>query len=405
VNIAFAVVKNINRGGGIEKYTLELGTRLVARGHNVRVYSMRHYGEVLPEVNGMEILTVPSMPLPQFEKLSASMWGCFHAAFTSWADVVHLHHTGPGMLGWLFRLRNTPALIQYHGLEWKRSRWGAIGRSVLKGLERWSVLCNTEFSAVSRQQCDYFQQTYHVAPRYIPTGADVHPRTLPQEILRLGLVPGRYVLFASRLVREKGAHYLIPAFRRLHTDCKLVIAGDVPSESAYKEELLTLADGDPRIIFPGFVEGRLLDELFSHALVYVQPSEIEGLSIALLEAMSYGLCCLVSDIPENREAIGDCGISFSNGDVDDLATKLADLVTTDGAAAQLSAKAVARVQKEFSWDTIADEFEQYYASLLSVTAPAPVRAAASLPAQSTARHIDQHSFVVKGKRVRHTVSE
>jgi len=364
MNIAFAVVKNLNRGGGIEKYTMELGSRLVARGHHVRVYSMRHYGEIAPEINGMEVLTVPSLPFSQFEKLSASMWACSHAACDAWADVVHLQHIGPGMLGWLFRLRGIPALIQYHGLEWKRTRWSHFGRTVLKALEQWSVLCNEEFTAVSRQQCDYFRKTYHIAPRYIPTGAEVHPRATPREMTRLGLEPGRYVLFASRLVREKGAQYLIPAFRRLNTDCKLVVAGDVPSESAFKQELLALAEGDPRIIFPGFVEGRLLDELFSNALVYVQPSEIEGLSIALLEAMSYGLCCLVSDIPENIEAIGEYGVTFRNGDIDDLAGKLDYLLATDGVAAQFAEKAVTRVRNDYSWDRITDKFEQYYTDLL-----------------------------------------
>jgi len=363
MNIAFVVVKHIARGGGIEKYTEELGSRLVLRGHAVRVYSMRHYGEVPARYHGMEIIPVPCIPFPQVEKLSASAFAIAHATLSRWADVIHLHHVGPGAFAWWAHLLRKPTLIQYHGLEWKRSRWGQGGSGVLKALERWSFIVNRHFTAVSQEQCRYFKNKYGIDVRYIPSGATVHPPTVPQEIFQLGLLPKRYILFASRLVREKGAHFLIPAFRRLQTACKLVIAGDVAGTDAYKQELLGLAEGDPRIVFPGYVEARLRDELFSHALIYVQPSIVEGLSIALLEAMSYGLCCLVSDITENLEAIGGNGISFHNEDVDDLEGKLRHLLTTDGLPDWIAANAMAHVREHYSWDRITDEFEGFYQAL------------------------------------------
>jgi glycosyltransferase involved in cell wall biosynthesis len=364
MNIAFVVVKHIARGGGIEKYTEELGARLAARGHAVRVYAMRHYGTVEPTHRGMEILAVPCLPLPQAEKLTASVFGVVHASLTGWADVVHLHHVGPGALGWLPRLVRKPSVLQFHGLEWKRSRWGRVGATVLKALEWWSVRTNRRFTAVSQVQCEYFADAYGITVRYIPSGTDVRTPPPAREIRRLGLEPGRYLLFASRLVREKGAHYLIEAFRRLNSPHKLVVAGDVPGAAAYRQELEALAGGDTRILFPGFVEGRLLEELFGHALLYVQPSEVEGLSIALLEAMSYGLPCVTSDIPENREATNDLGMTFRSGDVDDLAcvlrTALAVASRSDGAEAR------ALMQTRYSWDHIADEFEAYYAEVLGL---------------------------------------
>jgi len=164
-------------------------------------------------------------------------------------------------------------------------------------------------------------------------------------------------------VREKGAHYLIPAFRKLDTDFKLVMAGDVKGEKTYKAELQELAGGDERILFPGFVEGRALEELFSNAACYVQPSELEGLSIALMEAMSYGCPCLASDIPENREAIGDVGRTFKNADIDDLSVQLGLLCDT-AHSIEAGERARERVRKNYSWDLIADEFERFYLGLL-----------------------------------------
>ncbi|HEY3418198.1 MAG TPA: glycosyltransferase family 4 protein [Armatimonadota bacterium] len=365
MNIAFLVVKHIARGGGIEKYTEELGSRLVQRGHAVRVYSMHHYGDVPRVYHGMRIIPVPCLPLPQLEKLSSSAFAIAHASLSRWADVVHLHHVGPGAFAWFAHLLRKPTLIQYHGLEWKRSRWGKLGSVVLKGLERWSFVVNRHFTAVSEEQCRYFKEQYGVDVRYIPCGTAVQSPTPPQEIHRLGLQPKRYILFASRLVREKGAQYLVPAFRRLDTDCKLVIAGDVPGADDYKQELVNLAGGDPRIIFPGYVEGRLRDELYSHALVYVQPSEIEGLSIALLEAMSYGLCCLVSDIPENLEAIAGHGVTFHNADVADLSRRLQQLLTTEGLPDIIAANATEHIRRQYSWDRITNEFEACYQTLVA----------------------------------------
>jgi glycosyltransferase involved in cell wall biosynthesis len=365
MKIAFAVVKHISRGGGIEKYTEELGTRLVARGHQVRVYSMRHYGPVFREHVGMEIVPIPSVFLPQCQKISASIYASMHASITTWADVIHLHHVCPGGMNWFVKLCGKPSVIQYHGLEWKRSRWGPFGSLVLKGLERWSVAVNSHFTAVSEEQCRYFRDTYNIDIHYIPTGAQIKPAVDPQTLGILGLHPQRYILFAARLVREKGAHYLIRAFRQLDTECRLVIAGDVAGPSRYKEELMALAAGDPRIIFPGYVEGRLLDELFGHARVYVLPSEIEGLSIALLEAMSYGLCCLVSDIPENLEALGGCGFSFESKNPDDLARQLQRILSNPHLANSGAQAAIERVNAHFSWERITDQFEHMYSGLVS----------------------------------------
>lgn len=364
MRIAYSVVKNIRRGGGIEKYTLELGRRLVARGHEVTVFSMGHYGAFESSLEGMRIVRVPAMRGAATEKLSAGASAglslfCQRERF----DIAHCHSVAAGAFGLLPRLRGSRTVLQMHGVEWQRSRWSNLGITVLRTLEQVSLHSHHAYTAVSKTQCEFYRDHYGIDMQYIPTGAEIHAPVEPQQILEMGLAPRRYVLFASRLVREKGAHYLIDAFRKLDTDCHLVIAGDAAGEEDYKGELRELAGGDLRIVFPGYVEGRRLHELFSHAAVYVQPSEIEGLSIALLEAMSYGSCCLVSDIPENQEAIGGCGVTFKNRNAADLQAQLAELLDDPARCAALGEQARDRVRQHYSWDQITDGFEAMYKNL------------------------------------------
>lgn len=366
LKIAFLVVKNIARGGGIEKYTLELGRRLAERGHEITLFSMGHYGEVSQDVAGMRVVPVPCIKHSALEKLSASASAAFHlVAKGGNYDVVHCHSVAAGAFAPFLRLRGYKCLLQMHGIEWQRSRWNFVGRNMLKFLEKVSLLGNHSHTAVSNTQCDFYRDNYGIDMRYIPTGAEIKPHHDACEILKLGLQPDRYILFASRLVREKGAHYLIPAFRQLDSGFKLVIAGDAKGEEAYKQELENLAGGDPNILFPGFVEGRMLQELFSNAALYVQPSEIEGLSIALLEAMSYGNCCLVSDIPENREAIGDAGYTFKNMNTADLRDQMQRLLASETLRSCVGEKARNRVEESYNWDKIATDFEEMNWSLVA----------------------------------------
>jgi glycosyltransferase involved in cell wall biosynthesis len=364
LKIAFLVVKNIARGGGIEKYTQELGRRLVERGHDVTVYSMGHYGEVAAEFMGMRVIRVPCIRKAALEKLSASAAAALFLFLSHWDyDIVHCHSVAAGAFAPLIRLKGFKCILQMHGIEWQRNRWSAAGKNILKLLEKVSLAGNHACTAVSTTQCDYYREHHGIHMRYIPTGAELKPHHEACEILKMGLEPGRYILFASRLVREKGAHYLLEAYRGLKTEYRLVIAGDAKGEELYRQELQALAADDPRIMFPGFVEGRALQELFSNAAVYVQPSEIEGLSIALLEAMSFGNCCLVSDIPENMEAIGNAGFSFHNKSVASLQNELIRLIELKELRESVRDAARSRVRNSYNWDRIADDFEEMYRSL------------------------------------------
>ncbi|KPK84462.1 MAG: hypothetical protein AMJ81_05420 [Phycisphaerae bacterium SM23_33] len=198
----------------------------------------------------------------------------------------------------------------------------------------------------------------------IPSGAEVKQPVAAREILRLGLAERSYILYVGRLSEEKGAHHLLSAYRRLATDCRLVLAGP-PCGRRYYGRLRDLAGADQRILFTGPVRGRLLEELFSNARLYVQPSQLEGLSLALLEAMSYGNGCLVSDIPENLEAIGPAGWHFRSGSPDSLAERLGGLLDHREEALAAGQLARTRVQQHYNWDRVTDRLEALYRDLLS----------------------------------------
>ncbi len=367
MKIAFCVVKNLDFCGGIEKYTLELGSRLVRRGHEVAVYSMRHYGHVPNRMADMRILGIPSVPLRRLEKLTASASAAFHVMLKGKPDIVHFQHITPGSLAWIPKLRGIKSVCQAHGLAWRSSPWGRGASAFLRMLERIAVRQCDALIALTSVQQQFYRDRYGLEAVCIPPGTSVREKTEPREILRWGLKPNQYVLYLGRLSPEKGTHYLIPAFRRLDTSCRLVLAGDA-SEERYRKKLHALAGGDERILFPGFVRGRPLAELLSNALAYVQPSELEGLSIALLEAMGYGNCCLVSDIPENLEAIGDAGWCFENKNVDSLHERMDWLIRHRDEAQAVAEKAKPRVASHYSWDAITSRFEQLYAHVLNAKA-------------------------------------
>ncbi|NOZ25571.1 MAG: glycosyltransferase family 4 protein [Nitrospirae bacterium] len=364
MKIAYIVLKGMPLGGGIEKYTEELGSRLASRGHEIIVYTMRHYGASNGLYKGMTIKTVPTVKTRSLEKLTASFNASLRQCFEKDVDIVHFHAFGPAMFCCIPRLFGRKVVVQGHGLEWKRSRFGKAGRFFLRLAEFPSVKLPDIVTVVSRTQKKYLLDTYGIDAVYIPPGVNPPCPREPVLIREYGLHGNDYILFMARLVREKGAHYLIEAYNRLETDMKLVIAGDAKHEDLYKSELYSLAEGNRNIVFTSFVSGRMLEELLSNSYLFVLPSEMEGLPIVLLEAMGYGNCCLVSDIPENLDVIDDFGYKFRSRDVDDLTAKLRYL-TGDGRAVE-TVKAGARnhVLSTYLWDRITDQFEALYGKLL-----------------------------------------
>jgi glycosyltransferase involved in cell wall biosynthesis len=366
MRIHFLLVKDLFKGGGIETYTRGVARRLVRRGHEVTVYSTGGDRHSPSAWEGMKIVWLPKITPYWAEKFCGAIMAAYMECTTDSPDVVHLHSVAAGSMAAILRHRRALCVVQMHGVEWKRSRWGVVARYALKAMEQCSLAYGHAFTAVSKTQCEYYFDRYGVRCEYIPTAVELKERASPRLILDLKLRPGEYFLFAARLVPEKGAQYLIPAFRRLRTNHLLAIAGEAAHSDSYRRHLTELAGGDKRIVFLGDARGRLLDELFSNAAAFVLPSEIEGLSIGLIEAMSYGLPCVASDIPENREVIADAGLLFRNKDIDDLERALKLTIAAGNEGADIGERARSRVKDLFGWELVVDRLEDLYTRASSV---------------------------------------
>jgi glycosyltransferase involved in cell wall biosynthesis len=330
------------------------------------VFSTRPPEISMPDA-GLDVLVVPSPRLKGVEKTSGALMAALHQSAWPRYDIAHWHAFGPAAFAILPKLRGIRIVTQGHGIEWLRSRWGSLGRFFLRTLEGPSVRLADALTVVSQTQVKYVQTTYDRRATYIPPGVDYPPqRAEPRAIRDLwGLVGGDYLLFASRLVPEKGAHLLLEAYRSIVTDVRLVVAGNAPDEGTYLSVLKDVARTDPRVLFVGWATGEVKAELLSNCVAFVQPSDVEGLSIGLLEAMSYGRPCVISDIPENIEATGSDAISFRAGDAADLRRALATVLELSQAQANAIGKRLAnRVAHDFAWDSVASRLEALYEKVL-----------------------------------------
>lgn len=349
--------------GGIAGYVEEVGARLAARGHEVTVYCRPHYMEGQPDdYRGMKRLVTSGLRGKHLDATSHLFTSVMHALHSDY-DILHIHGATPALFGVLLHLRPHGHLVcTLHGLDWAGSKWGGTASHLMYAAARVGVGSVDRVTAVSRWLADQAQTRLHCQAEFIPTGVNFPQLAPPQELQTLGVQPDEYLFCASRLVPEKGVHYLLEAFSELSTDKRLVIAGSCPYEDPYVAHLQELAD--ERVIFSGYTKGRLLAELYSNAYLYVQPSEMEGLPLSVLEALSYGRCVVASDIPQNQEALGPCGHTFTARDAQALRRQLAYLLNRPDVVGAQFARSRDYVRKERSWDLTTDRYEELYESLL-----------------------------------------
>jgi glycosyltransferase involved in cell wall biosynthesis len=347
--------------GGIERHVEELGTRFVDRGHEVTVYCRPHYTKIRGEYRGVRLVSIPSVRTKHLDTATHCALAVPHILASDY-DIVHIHALGPSMFAGLPRFRGMRTLVTVHGLDWQREKWGSFASWVLRRCEYTSVMFPDRTIVVSKALREHFRATRDVAVTYIPNGTVLPHVREADKIREMGIEPGSYILFVGRLVPEKGCHYLLDAYRKLNTDLELIVAGGTSFSTDYVDDLH--ARGGDRVRFLGYVYGDVLDELYSNASLFVLPSEIEGLPIALLEAMSFGNCCLTSDIPENLEVIGDCGATFRRGDVDDLTEKLGRLLSNSERCRAMGDRARRHVLETYDWDGVTLHTEAIYLSLL-----------------------------------------
>lgn len=357
-----------SREGGVEIVVDELSTRYVKLGHRVDAYNRcgTHVsGKKFDEARGKSYKGVRLIQIPTFKNstLNApvySVLATFRALFGCY-DVIHYHAEGPCMMLWLPKLFGKHVVATIHGLDWQRSKWEGLAVRVLKFGEKMAAKYADDVIVLSKNVQEYFRENYGRETVFIPNGVN-RPILRKADMIRsqYGLEKDSYILFLARIVPEKGLHYLIEAYQQVETDKQLVIAGGVSHSREYMEQIHAMAAKDSRILMTDFVQGQVLEELCSNAYLFVLPSDVEGMAVSLLEAMSYGNCCLVSDIKENTEVVETHAVTFRKGDISDLREKLKELLSDAEQVAKIKSESADFICGKYHWDSVVEETMSLY---------------------------------------------
>ena len=369
MNIAMLGHKRIpSREGGVEIVVEELSVRMAAQGHAVTCYNRKGHHvsgrefdrQTLSEYKGVRLKDVITIDKKGLAAMTSSFFAAIKAAAGKY-DVVHFHAEGPCAMIWIPKLFGKRLVCTIHGLDHKREKWTGFAKKYILFGEKMAVRFADEIIVLSRGVQEYFEKTYGRKTVFIPNGVTM-PENKNADLItsQFDLHKDGYILFLGRIVPEKGLRYLVEAFRKVNTDKKLVIAGGSSDTEDFWNELREMAQDDERIVFTGFVQGQLLEELYSNAYVYTLPSDLEGMPLSLLEAMSYGNCCLVSDIAECAEVVEDKAVTFAKGNVADLTEKMQWLCDDSEAVLRYKNEAADFICRKYNWDKIVDRTLELY---------------------------------------------
>lgn len=353
--------------GGIEKGVEQHAVRMVKRGNDVTVYNRGGHnvfgkefdGKKLKEYKGVKIVTVPTVKgaacVPIYSFLAT-----IHAAIARY-DCVSYRASGSCAMIPLAKLFGLRVVASLHGIDSQRDKWGGFASRYLEFGERMAATKADVCLVLSKNMKQYIKDKYNADSVLFANGID-EPKKKEAQIIKdkFSLEKDEYLLSLGRIVPEKGIHYLIKAFKKCKTSKKLVIAGGAESNREYYNSLVKLAEGDSRIIFTGYVYGDTISELYSNAYMFLLPSNLEGMANALLEAMSYGNCCLISDIPENTEVVEKYAEWFEKGNVKDLYSKLQYLLDNENVVRDYKDKAATYILNRYDWDKVVDQMLEVY---------------------------------------------
>jgi len=349
--------------GGIDTHTEKVADYLANEiGYEIVVYARKFYSDVQEDFyKGIRVRKMPTFTNKYLDTIAYSLMATFCAIFEG-ADIIH-YQGASAAFSFVPYFCGRKVVCTAQAIEWQRAKWGPFIKFFLKLTETLSFRYSHNFITVSRMLESYFNKKYphNKKVTFIPNGFESIPSLPAKEMLKYGITADSYIFSAGRLVPEKGLHYLIQAYNKIGCCKKLVIAGDTLHQDAYAVNLKKMANEN--IIFLGFISGDLLTELYSNAYMYVHPSELEGMSMSILEAMSFGKCVLASDIPENREAIDEYGFYFNNKNVEDLAGKINFLINNKDMVRETGEKAKKYVIQNFQWEKICSQLNDIYKDL------------------------------------------
>ena len=345
--------------GGFETFAEQLGTRLTARGHAVTVYGRSSY---IPRgtatYRGMRVVLLPAPRSKYLETVIHTLLSALHALVRPW-DVVYICNSAnipAAALLWLGRKR---VVFNVDGLEWKRKKWGWAGRTYYRACARLAAWLPVHVVTDARVIQRYYRETYGRETDYFAYGTDLDPVPDDGTLGRLGLEPGRYVLYVSRLEPENNAHVVVDAYQSVRTELPLAIVGDAPYASDYIAALKRT--DDPRVRLLGAIYGHGYHVLRSNAAAYVQATEVGGTHPALVEAMGFGNAIIANDVPEHRETMADAGLYYK--DRQELAEALTMVLTEQNLAARLRERAHQRARERYGWDAITGAYESWFLRL------------------------------------------
>ena len=361
-----------SRNGGVEVVVSSLAPHLAEIGYDVTCFNrmskqarkLRKDGKLMKEYRGVRLVWTPAVDRRGLAAMTSSTIATVMASFRGF-DIVHFHTEGPSALCGLPRLLGKKVVVTVHGLDHMRQKWGRFASAYIMLGEKAAVRHAHRIIVLSEDARTYFREKYGRETVLIPNGIDPAEIRPACEITKqFGLAPRGYILFLGRLVPEKGIHYLIKAYRMLRTDKKLVIVGGTSDTNDYVRKLYDMAGNSPSIIFTGFLQGLVAEELYSNAYLYVLPSDLEGMPLTLLEAMNYGCCCVTSDIGECADVMDGCGFTFPRGNVDALRETLQDLCDHPEKAEAHRDEARKVVASKYTWKDITAQTDKLYKKLL-----------------------------------------
>jgi len=348
---------------GADTCALEVSRRLVRRGHKVVAYNRLYKNEnaTLTDYQGIELVYLKTINKAGFDTIIHSAKSTFHIIFHNTADIVNIGNGGNSIWGLFLRLFGKIVIVTQDGIDWKRDKWPWYGRlflyisAYLTSIIPHMVVFDNPFAK------ELFEKKFHKKYMFIPNGVDVSDFYEDDTILKkLNLIPGEYILFVGRFIPDKGIQYLIPAFEKINTSKKLVLVGGSPNPSEFEKKIRSTRD--PRIIIPGFIYGNDMLNLIKHAYLYVQPSDVEGLSPVILQVMAMGTPLLCSDIRENLYVVENTALTFKKSDIQDIRTKILYALEHPEEIKELSSKAYEKVHNEYSWDNVTDQYIKLYMS-------------------------------------------
>lgn len=372
MKIAFMGIRGVPaKYSGFETFVEQLGSRLVSKNYSVYIYNRSHLykKEFIDKKNrqykGMDIILLPAITFKHFETISHTFFSVLHS-FTKKYDIIYICGAGNSILCWIPRLFGTKVIINVDGKDWERKKWNLFAKKFLKFSEKIAVKFANIVITDSESMKNYYASEYKAKTFFIPYGGDIEPDYGKDFLSKYNLQPEKYILFVGRLEPENNAHLVIEAFKNIANKnaFKLVIIGDAPYASKYKNYLKELAKNDSNIIFTGFLFGKGYRQISTHTFLFILASEVGGTHPVLVEQMSLGNCIIASEIPSNKEVLQDAGCFFnlSEGSLD-LQKKIEFFLENPQAVQQFKIKAKDRA-KFYCWDLIAEKYVALFNEIL-----------------------------------------